>query len=149
MVMPSVPGRIMVGYSGIGCRLMRAHRPFMVRGYREPNRFGYSTKSCIEGAMQVLTMLRKLEAAKAPFLAVWFLSRHLLAAITTIYIDVLHDADIGAPIETSERKLVDMPWALAWFVRAEGAPGEATREVRTYESQELAYTTKTGINYGV
>lgn len=124
----------------------------MVRGYREPHRFGYSTTACVNSALGVLEALRKLVECNAPYMSVcacpcyWhfsllelisnddritgFLTRHLLAAVTTIYIDVLHDADIGVPAEESDKKLVNMPYVAKAFMKAEQADAASSQLVR-------------------
>lgn len=58
-----------------------------------------------------------------------FLTRHLLAAVTTIYIDVLHDADIGVSPEQSDKKLVNIPYVIKTFQRAERSDAVSSREV--------------------
>lgn len=66
----AISGRILIGNSGQNCRRMRLHRPFMVRGYREPARFGYSTTTCVNSAVEVLDALKKLHESSAPYMAV-------------------------------------------------------------------------------
>lgn len=63
-----------------------------------------------------------------------FLSRHLLAAVTTIYIDVLHDADIGVSPEISDKKLADIPYVIKTFQRAERSDASSSREVGRRET---------------
>lgn len=63
-------GRLLIGSSGQNCRRMRLHRPFMVRGYREPEKYGNSTTVCVNAAVGVLEALRKLDQSKAPYMAV-------------------------------------------------------------------------------
>lgn len=62
-------GRLLIGGSGIHTRMMRIHRPFMVRGYKEPERFGRSTKTCVESALKVLELLRRMDDLNAPYTA--------------------------------------------------------------------------------
>ncbi|KAK9898882.1 hypothetical protein P389DRAFT_167560 [Cystobasidium minutum MCA 4210] len=121
--------RLLIGKSGTACRSMRLHRPFMVRGYREPQRFGYSTTTCVNASLEVLEALRQLVQSDAPYMAVWFLSRHLLAAVTTIYIDVLHDADVGTPADVSDKKLVNMPYVVKVFLRMEQTGSTSSQQM--------------------
>lgn len=58
-----------------------------------------------------------------------FLSRHLLAAVTTIYIDVLHDADVGTPADVSDKKLVNMPYVVKVFLRMEQTGSTSSQQV--------------------
>jgi hypothetical protein len=54
----------------------------------------------------------------------------LLAAVTTIYIDVLHDADIGVSPEQSDKKLVNIPYVIKTFQSIERLDAVSSREVR-------------------
>jgi hypothetical protein len=102
----------------------------MTRGYRDPDKFGRSASACVEAARTGLAMIRRMAEVRAPMSAIWFLARQSLAAITTIYIDIFRDADIGIDPSISDTKLSDIPYSLSLFRSLEANSAPAVKEVR-------------------
>lgn len=52
-----------------------------------------------------------------------------MSAIVALYIDVLHDVDVGVDADVSDRKLADIPGVLSIFKVSEKSQYERIREV--------------------
>lgn len=102
----------------------------MLRGYRDPEKFGRSASACVEAARTALAMIRRMAEIRAPMTAIWFLARQSLAAITTIYIDIFRDADIGIDPSLSDTKLSDIPYSVSLFRSLESNAAPSVKEVR-------------------
>jgi hypothetical protein len=76
-----------------------------------------------------LAMVRRMAEVRAPTSAIWFLSRQSLAAITTIYIDIFRDADIGIDPAISDTKLSDIPYSVKLFKTLEANSAPSVKEV--------------------
>lgn len=107
----------------------------MLRGYKDPSKFGPSVQVCVDCAMDILEVFYKLDVLQAPIQAFGsvqqisilpmrvltffgipvFLGKHLLSACTTLFIDVMHDVDIRVPAHISDAKLKNLPAALKWL----------------------------------
>lgn len=115
-----------VATCGFAMRRCRLWRPYMVAGYTDP-RFAYATSASREASLTILHQLKVLKELKAPTSGVWFLSRHALSAITTLYIDILYDIDTSADTLACEEKLVNLPYALDLFKALEKSKAESSR----------------------
>ncbi|KAH8921811.1 hypothetical protein BT69DRAFT_296154 [Atractiella rhizophila] len=68
-------------------RLVRLHRPFLIRGYSD-TRFKSSTVACLTSARRALSLQRKMRDSGSAFVSWEFFVVHLLASSLVIIIDL-------------------------------------------------------------
>lgn len=119
----------------------------MTRGYRDPEKFGRSASACVESARTALAMIRRMAEVRAPMSAIWFLARQSLAAITTIYIDIFRDADIGIDPAISDTKLSDIPYSLSLFRSLEANSAPSVKEVSILPSTIVAQQPRSDVAF--
>ncbi|KAH8921813.1 hypothetical protein BT69DRAFT_296121 [Atractiella rhizophila] len=70
-------------------RLVRLHRPFLIRGYSD-TRFKSSTVACLNSARRALSLQRKMRDSGSAFVSWEFFVVHLLVSSLVIIIDLFH-----------------------------------------------------------
>ncbi|PWY98783.1 hypothetical protein BCV70DRAFT_164050 [Testicularia cyperi] len=70
-------------------RLLKLHRLFMSRGYRNP-KYIHSTRTCIESARVVIAILSSLDQVGCRGQRYWIFKFHLFHAILAIQVDLLY-----------------------------------------------------------
>ncbi|GAA5827814.1 hypothetical protein JCM11251_007684 [Rhodosporidiobolus azoricus] len=112
----------------INIRLIRFHRPFMSRGYREAT-YRKSTDAALAAARVVLETQKELDRTNAPLVKDCYQLNHIQVAIVCLFLDMWQNsaAQPGAPEATSDYRLISE--ASLVFHRALGSLRERVRAV--------------------
>lgn len=82
-------------------RLVKLHRPFMLRGYHDGSPHRYSTQQCIESAHVVIESHYEIMDVTR---SLWFSYSHVLTASLALFADLFHSIDSGAPTSELDKK---------------------------------------------
>lgn len=75
---------------GIHNRILRLHRPFLTRGYRN-EKFRYSTKACLKSAEKVISSSHKIVDM---IRRIWYCYSHVMGAAIVCFADLFNAIDL-------------------------------------------------------
>ncbi|GAA6051431.1 hypothetical protein JCM3770_000517 [Rhodotorula araucariae] len=110
----------------IHIRLIRFHRPFMSRGYREPM-FRTSTDAALAAARVVLETQKELDRTCAPLVKDCYQLNHIQVAVVVLFLDIWTQHDPERQVPTADYRLVSD--ASLCFHRALGSVRPRVRAV--------------------
>ncbi|BGP43243.1 hypothetical protein JCM10449v2_007271 [Rhodotorula kratochvilovae] len=110
----------------INIRLIRFHRPFMSRGYREPT-FRTSTDAALAAARVVLETQKELDRTSAPLVKDCYQLNHVQVAVVVLFLDIWTQHDPARQVPTADYRLVSD--ASLCFHRALGSVRPRVRAV--------------------
>ncbi|GAA96957.1 uncharacterized protein L969DRAFT_79206 [Mixia osmundae IAM 14324] len=100
--------------SGIQNRLMRLHRPYMVKGFRDI-RYAHSTQVSVSCARTILRCHRVLHATNAPIMRFWWLFFHSIGASVVLYLNVFNMIKTNHSEQEIAEQLAELGGALDTF----------------------------------
>ncbi|GAA5891712.1 hypothetical protein JCM8208_007379 [Rhodotorula glutinis] len=115
----------------VNIRLIRFHRPFMSRGYREPA-FRPSTDAALAAARIVLETQKELDRTSAPLVKDCYQLNHVQVAVVVLFLDIWTQHDPERQVPTADYRLVSDS-SLAFH----RALGSVRPRVRTVARQSL------------
>ncbi|GAA5908273.1 hypothetical protein JCM6882_006789 [Rhodosporidiobolus microsporus] len=108
---PIIRGKRYIALQGVHNRIVRLHRPFLVKGWDHP-KFAYSTEACIKSAKTVLVAHHNnLDVNKN----LRMMYSHTLSASIVLAADLFHAIDTGASETETESKREILAMALEVF----------------------------------
>ncbi|GAA6036236.1 hypothetical protein JCM8097_006850 [Rhodosporidiobolus ruineniae] len=110
----------------VNIRLIRFHRPFMSRGYREPT-YRKSTDAALAAARVVLETQKELDRTNAPLVKDCYQLNHIQVAIVCLFLDIWQNHDPDGAQPTADYRLVSD--VSLCFHRALGSCRERVRVV--------------------
>ncbi|GAA6015457.1 hypothetical protein JCM10207_008601 [Rhodosporidiobolus poonsookiae] len=92
-------------YQNINVRLVRFHRPFMSRGYRE-QAFRKSTDAALAAARVVLETQKELDRTNCPLVKDCYQLNHIQVAVVVVFWDIWENHDPASSVPTDDYRLV-------------------------------------------
>ncbi|GAA6022558.1 hypothetical protein JCM10207_006585 [Rhodosporidiobolus poonsookiae] len=109
---PVIRGKRYIALQGVHNRIVRLHRPFLVKGWAEGSKFAYSTDACIKSAKIVLVSHHNNLAVNRNLRMMY---SHSLSAAIVLAADLYHAIDTGASETEVESKREVLAMALEVF----------------------------------
>ncbi|BGP47966.1 hypothetical protein JCM10450v2_003835 [Rhodotorula kratochvilovae] len=111
---PVVRNKRYLAMQGAHNRLVRLHRPFLVKGWEPNSKFAYSTDACIRSAKVVLlSHHNNLDINRN----LRMMYSHTLSAAIVLFADLYHAIDIDAPDAEIESKKETLALSLEVFAK--------------------------------
>ncbi|GAA5873880.1 hypothetical protein JCM8547_008629 [Rhodosporidiobolus lusitaniae] len=122
---PIIKGKRYIALQGVHNRIVRLHRPFLVKGWQHP-KFSFSTDACIKSAKVVLVSHHNNLDVNRNLRMMY---SHSLSASIVLAADLFHAIDTGASATETESKKEVLAMALEVFSE-KVQEGVASRHLR-------------------